>query len=107
MSDHSRYEELAALAAGGYLSDDELADLRRHVDSCTQCKSALAEFEEIIHFGMPLVQSSFRRNINMITSPPDPGARERFIRRASLEGIAFSPEVKKAARPQGPSFSLA
>ena len=107
MSDHSRYEKLAALAASDYLNDDELADLRQHVDSCMECKSVLAEFEEIIHFGMPLVQNPFRRNINMITSHPDPGARERFIRRASLEGIAFSPEVRKAARPQSPRFTLA
>jgi hypothetical protein len=107
MSDHSHYEELAALAAGGYLSDDELAELRRHADACTQCKSALAEFQEIIHFGLPTVQSPFRRSINMILSRPDPGARERFIRRASLEGIAFSPEVKRVAHSKWPRFSLA
>ena len=43
----------------------------------------------------------------MIMSRPHPGARERFIRRASLEGIAFSPEVKKASDSQWPHFSLA
>jgi hypothetical protein len=107
MSDHSRYEELAALAASGHLSDDELADLRQHADTCMECKSAGAEFSEIVHFGLPTVQSPFRRSINMIMSRPDPGARERFIRRASLEGIAFSPEVKKASDSQWPRFSLA
>ncbi len=30
MSDHSQYEELAALAAGGYLDGDELRDFQRH-----------------------------------------------------------------------------
>jgi hypothetical protein len=44
--------------------------------------------------------------INMITSRPDSGARERFIRRASLEGIAFSPEVRKPYF-SGPRLSLA
>jgi hypothetical protein len=52
------------------------------------------------------VQSPFRRSINMITSRPDAGARERFIRRASLEGIVFSPEVKRLAQSQWPRFSL-
>jgi uncharacterized coiled-coil protein SlyX len=33
----------------------------------------------------------------MITSHPYPGARERFIRRAALEGIAFSQNVKRLA----------
>src|SRR5580704_1004089 len=107
MSDHSHYEELAALAAGGHLSDDELTDLERHAETCPQCKNAGAEFRDVIHFGLPLVQSPFRRGINMITSRPDPGARERFIRRASFEGITFSPEVRRPAHSRGLRLSLA
>jgi anti-sigma factor RsiW len=95
MSDHSHFEELAALAAGGHLSDQELTDLQRHSETCAECKNAVAEFREVVHFGLPLAQSPFRRSLNMITSRPDPGARERFIRRASFEGIAFSPEVRR------------
>jgi Anti-sigma-K factor rskA len=106
MSDHSRYEELAALAAGGHLNNDELTDLQRHADTCAQCNSAFADFREIVQLGLPLVESPFRRSINMITSRPDPGARERFIRRASLEGIAFSPEVKRPAPSQWQRFNL-
>jgi hypothetical protein len=107
MSDHSHYEELAALAAGGHLSDEELSDLQRHVEICARCKDAAAEFREIIQLGLPLVESPFRRSINMITNRPDPGARERFIRKASLEGITFSPEVKRPVHSQWPRFSLA
>src|SRR5580693_854538 len=107
MSDHSHYEELAALAAGGHLSDDELTDLERHAENCPQCKTAATDFREIVHFGLPLGQRPFRRSINMITSRPDHGARERFIRRASLEGIAFSPEVRRSTAPRGPRFSFA
>ncbi len=43
----------------------------------------------------------------MITSRPDPGARERFIRRASLEGIAFSPEVRASTASPRPRFIFA
>jgi hypothetical protein len=107
MSDHTHYEELAALAAGGHLNAEELAALRRHAETCVQCKDAIAEFREIVHFGLPLTQSPFRRYINMIVSRPDPGARERFIRRASLEGIAFSPEVKRTAPSRGSRLSFA
>src|SRR5277367_6563263 len=102
MSDHSHYEELAALAVGGHLSDEELTDLQRHVQTCAECKNAVAEFSEVVHFGLPLAQSPLRRSINMITTRPDPGARERFIRRASLEGITSSPEVRTAAPFRGP-----
>jgi hypothetical protein len=97
MSDHSHYEELASLAAGGHLSDEELRDLQQHAETCAECKDAVAEFREVVQFGLPLAQSPFRRRINMITSRPDPGATERFIRRASLEGIVFSPGVRRPA----------
>src|SRR3984885_3545193 len=107
MTDHSHYEELAALAAGGQLSDQELTDLQQHAETCAECRSAVAEFQEIVHFGLPLAQSPFRRSINMIASRPDPGARERFIRRASLEGIAFSPEVRRPVASRAPSLSFA
>ena len=94
MNDHSHYEELAALAAGGQLNDEELKDFQLHAETCVECRAAAAEFRDIVHFGLPLTQSSFRRSVNMLMSGPDSGARERFIRRASLEGIAFSPEVR-------------
>jgi hypothetical protein len=107
MIDHTHYEELAALAAGGQLSGQELQDFQRHSANCSECRNSLAEFEEIVHFGLPLLQSPFRRSINMITSRPDPGARERFIRRASLEGVAFSPEVRRPAISRRSAFTLA
>jgi hypothetical protein len=107
MSDHSHYEELAALAAGGHLSDQELTDLQRHSETCAECKNAVAEFREVVHFGLPLAQSPLRRSLNMITSRPDPGARERFIRRATLEGIAFSPEVRRPVASRAPRLTLA
>src|ERR1700684_2106615 len=106
MSDHSNYEELAALAATGHLSDQELLDLQRHAETCTECRNAVAEFQEVVHFALPLTQSLLRRSIDMITSRPDPGARERFIRRASLEGITFSPEVRTSAPSQRPRFKI-
>jgi hypothetical protein len=107
MIDHSHYVELAALAAGGHLSDKELTDFQQHAETCAECKNAVAEFQEVVRFGLPLAQSSLRRSINMITSRPDPGARERFIRRASLEGIAFSPEIRKPVYSAGSRLSLA
>ena len=103
MIDHAHYEELAALAAGGHLSDQDLIDLQRNAETCTDCKKTLADFNEVVRFGIPLAQSRLRRSINMIASRPDPGARERFIRRASLEGITFSPEVRTStASPRSP-----
>ncbi len=95
MSDHSQYEELAALAAGGYLGDEELRGFQTHAETCAQCRNALSEFGELVHFGLPLVQSRRRPSISMIASHPNPGATQRFLRRASAEGIQFSADVQK------------
>jgi hypothetical protein len=96
MIDHSRFEELAALAAGGHLGDDEIRDLESHAETCVQCKSAIVEFRELHHSGLPLARSRVSRSIDMILNRPDHGATERFIRRASREGIAFSSHVKES-----------
>ena len=92
------YEQLAARAAGGYLSDEESRDLQSHTDTCAKCKSDATEFRELVRFALPLAPSRLRRSIDMIRNRPDPGARERFIRRAALEGIVFSQEVKGSDR---------
>jgi hypothetical protein len=106
MSDHSHYEELAALAAGRHLGDDELRDLQSHAETCVQCQNAIAEFRELLHFGLPLAQSHVSRSINMITNRPDQGATERFIRRASREGITFSRHVKESVPSRGSHLRL-
>ena len=95
MSDHSHYEELAALAAGGHLGDEELSEFQRHAESCAKCQSGVVQFGEVVHFGLPQVQSRLRRGISMITDRPNPGAMERFLKTASAEGIEFSPDVRK------------
>jgi len=95
MSDHSYYEELAALAPSGDLNDAELSELHEHAKTCAQCKNIIAEFRDLVHFGLPLTQNRLRQSISMITNRPDPDATARFMRRASREGIAFSQNVKK------------
>jgi len=94
-SEHPYYEELAALAAGGYLGEEELSDLQRHSETCAECSNALAEFRELVHFGLPLTESRLHRIVGTAMSRPNPGATERFIQRAAMEGITFSPGVNR------------
>jgi hypothetical protein len=107
MSDHSQYEEFAALAAGGYLDDEELQEFQTHAETCAQCRNAVSEFGQLVHFGLPVVQSRLRKSISMITSRPNPGATQRFLRRAAAEGIQFSPDVQKPRSSHGFHLSFA
>lgn len=83
------------MAAGGYLGEEELSDLQRHSETCAECKNALAEFRELVHFCLPLTEGRLHRIVGMTMSRPNPGATERFIQRASMEGITFSRGVKR------------
>jgi hypothetical protein len=107
ISDHPHYEELAALAAGGHLNDEELSELQKHSEGCAQCKNAVAEFRELAHFGLPLLQGRPRRSISMIMDRPNPGATARFIRRASAAGISFSQDVNRLDSARGSHLSFA
>ena len=46
MSDHPHFEELAALEAGGFLSDEELIELREHTAACVECRETEEEFNQ-------------------------------------------------------------
>src|SRR5277367_3353025 len=106
MSDHSHFEELAALEAGGFLSDEELIELREHTRVCVECRKAEEEFNELVRFGLPLTVSPVREFVDKAKTRPDNNMRPRFLRRARLEGIAFSPDVDEPARTNGRRIGL-
>ena len=106
MSDHSHFEELAALGAGGFLSDEELTELREHIAACVECRQAEEEFNRLVHFGLPLTVSPVREFMDKAKTRPDNNMRPRFLRRARLEGIAFSPGVDEPIRTNGRRVGL-
>jgi len=106
MSDHSHFEELAALEAGGFLSDEERIELRGHTTVCVECREAKEEFIRLVRFGLPLTISPVREFVDKVKIQPDSGMRSRFLRRARLEGIAFSPEVEGSNRLYGMRVGL-
>src|SRR5271156_3639049 len=99
MSDHTHFEELAALEAGGFLSDAELIELREHTTVCVECQKAEEEFNGLVRFGLPLTVSPVREFVDKAKTRPDNGMRSRFLERARLEGIVFSPGVEGSTRP--------
>jgi hypothetical protein len=101
MTDHSHFEELAALEAGGFLSAEELVELREHIKDCAECGKAEQEFGQLVQFGLPLTVSPVREFVDEMKTRPEPDTRALFLQRARLEGIGFSSEVEKSARPQG------
>jgi hypothetical protein len=100
MGDHERYEELAALLAGGFLSKQENKELREHVKVCPECLKAEEEFGGLFRSGLPLTESPIREFLQRIRTQSDRGIRERFLARAQREGVVFSPAVHRTS-PEG------
>jgi hypothetical protein len=106
MGDHSHFEELAALKAGGFLSDEELVELRGHAKDCVECQKAQEEFSALVRSGLPLTASPVREFMDIARTRPDSGLRGRFLQRARLEGVAFSPSVDGSIRHPGRRVGL-
>jgi anti-sigma factor RsiW len=106
MTDHSHYEELAALEAGGFLSDAERIELSDHTKTCPDCLRAEQELRELAHFGLPLTVGAVRQTVDEMKTWPDRAMRSRFLQRARLEGISFSPGVNGSIRRPGRRVGL-
>jgi hypothetical protein len=101
MSDHSHFEELAALEAAGFLSDEECVELREHTKTCAECQKAEEEFRELVRSDLPLTVSPVREFVDRLTTRPDSDIRARFLRRARLEGIALTAGAEESPRHSG------
>jgi hypothetical protein len=89
---HSEYfEELCALAAGGQISEPEFAELEEHLRDCAQCRSAYADFTDLLHHKLPLADRELSGSSRLASIfSKNSSYRERFVARARKEGIAIS-----------------
>jgi anti-sigma factor RsiW len=94
MTDHTRYEELTALAAGGHLSVDEYGELQEHLAICSHCRTDAQELRRLVRSGLPLTKE-FSASLDNVNAVPAEGARDRLLARARSEGFRFSPSIDK------------
>src|SRR5271156_2271230 len=106
MSDHSHFEELAALEAGGFLSYEELIALREHAKDCAECRKIQEEFRTLVRFELPRTVSPVRELMVQLRTRPDPGIRSRFLQRARRESIRFSSDVEGSKSHPGRRLGL-
>jgi hypothetical protein len=99
--DHSHFEELAALEAGGFLSGKELMELREHAKDCLDCRKAEEEFTSLVRYGLPQTVNPVREFVDKGKTRPDNGIRSRFLQRARSEGVVFSAGVEGSAQRHG------
>jgi hypothetical protein len=85
------FEELCALAASGQISEPEFVELQDHLRDCARCRSAHADFIDLLHSKLPLVASE-RIGSSRLTGFffERSSYRERFMARARKQGLAVS-----------------
>ncbi len=98
--DHSYYEELCALAAGGHLDNAECVEFQAHVKECGECRTTYRELAALITQDLPQAQGGLKQKLAAVMTKPLPDSRQRFLRRAPTEGVVFSREVE-APVPSG------
>ena len=90
MQKHEHFEELIALAAIGQLSVEEHGELLEHLRGCDGCRRASNQFDFILD-QLPLPESSANhRDLQQLQGA---SYRQRFLQRASAEGVRFTPEA--------------
>lgn len=90
---HEYFEELCSLAAVGRITAGEFELLKTHLPTCQSCRSCLADFNEILHEHLPLLDTGeevYSESGNVTFH--DASYKHRFIQRAAVEGITFSDE---------------
>jgi hypothetical protein len=88
MPEHSRFEELCALAVTGQISASDSAELEAHLKTCETCRKAQADFVEIESLWLsPESESAFHsREIGATLS-------QRILRHMQAAGARFSKPV--------------
>src|SRR5688572_3708726 len=91
-SHHEYFEELCALAASGQISEPELVELQDHTPQCARCRSVSADFVDLFHYKLPLMNPELMGSFKQIgVFSGESSYRERFLARARKEGLAISP----------------
>ena len=101
MSDHSHFEELTALSAGGFLSDQECRELREHTMTCAECRNAEEEFTALVRSGLALTVPRLRELMDKVKVRTGSDTRALFLRRARHDGIVFSGGAEESSRSSG------
>ncbi len=103
MPKHEEYEQLCALAMVGDASEEELYNLRRHLEECESCRREYREFSQLV------LPQLWAMDDGAIPSDSKAGLAdttklsESFLKRAQAQGISFSAQTLKAPVKSSPA----
>jgi hypothetical protein len=90
MQKHEHFEELCALVPIGQLTAAEYEELAEHLNTCINCRHATEDFALVLD-QLPVAEIDVDEHT--LRSLQGDSYRERFLKRASGEGIPFSEDI--------------
>ncbi len=85
------FEELCALAASGQISEPEFVELQDHIQHCAHCRSAYADFIDLLHNKLPLADPELMGSSKLAGLFSENSLyREPFLTRVRKQGLAVS-----------------
>jgi hypothetical protein len=90
MQKHEHFEELCALVPIGQLTAAEYEELAQHLNTCVNCCHATEDFALVLD-QLPIAETEVDEHT--LRSLQGDSYRERFLKRASEEGIPFSEDI--------------
>jgi signal transduction histidine kinase len=100
---HEHFEELSALAAIGQLSEQEHHELFEHLTHCDLCRRAGEEFAFILD-QLPL--AAVPNTVGDTQALLSKSYREKFLQRASSEGVRFAEGISNHSHPLSGRFTF-
>jgi hypothetical protein len=83
MNEHKKFEILCALVVVGQVSDADLLQLKRHIETCVDCQKRISDFAQISAQAMPLSGATYGK----LRSPK--AMTTRFVELARAQGISL------------------
>jgi len=88
---HQHFEEIAALAALGEASPEELKEFELHAAECKSCRAHYMDFEEILNEGLPMLHPGKEPILHRLAFLlRGNSCKARFAARAAEHGIAVA-----------------
>jgi hypothetical protein len=89
--DHAKYNELCALSMSGSLTESEEADLRKHLQTCAECREDHERYVLLTEYGIPLMAHSYA---GLETTKPEESVAAAELEQALMARIARSEQAK-------------
>lgn len=89
---HEHFEELCALAALGQISAEDFAEFQAHLTACAHCKAEHADYLDLLHAKLPLIDPLPRSFGNLHRLVPRGNKyKKQFLAEAHERGLTFRP----------------